>query len=56
MVNYLGAALWVGPGTVVSDDTVDGDHQRGGIVLLLPMVGSDTGNHRFMVVLLLPGT
>ena len=53
MVNYLGAALWVGPGTVVSNNTVDGHHQRGGIVLLLSVVGSDTGDHRFMVVLLL---
>ena len=53
MVNYFGADLWVGPGTVVSNNTVDGHHQRGGIVLLLSVVGSDTGDHRFMVVLLL---
>ena len=31
----------------------DGDHQCGGIVLLLSMVGSDTGDHCLMVVLLL---
>lgn len=53
MVNYLSAALWLSPGTVVSNNTVDGHHQRGGIVLLLSVVGSDTGDHRFMVVLLL---
>lgn len=53
MVNYLGSDLWGGPGTVVPDNTVDGHHQRGGIVLLLSVVGSDTGDHRFMVVLLL---
>ena len=53
VVNYLGAALWVGPGTVVSNNTVDGHHQRGGLVLLLPVVGRGAGDHRFMVVLLL---
>ena len=53
MVDNLGVDLWGGPGTVVSDNTVDGHHQRGGIVLLLPMVGRGAGDHRFMVVLLL---
>lgn len=53
MVDYFGADLWGSPGTVVPDNTVDGHHQRGGIVLLLPMVGRGAGDHRFMVVLLL---
>jgi hypothetical protein len=53
VVNYLGADLWGGPGTLVSNNTVDGDQQRGGIVLFLSVVRSDTGDRRFMVVLLL---
>ena len=56
MVDNFGVDLWGGPGTVVPDNTVDGYHQRGGIVLLLSVVGCGAGDHRFMVVLLLPGT
>jgi hypothetical protein len=55
VVNYLGADLWGGSGTLVPNNTVDGDHQRGGIVFFLSVVGSDTGDRRFMVVLLLSG-
>ena len=53
MVNYFSADLWGGPGAVVSDNTLDGHHQCSGLVLLLSVVGRDTGDHRFMVVLLL---
>ena len=56
MVDYFGADLWGGPGTVVPDNTVDGHHQRGGLVFLLSVVGCGDGDHRFMVVLLLQGT
>lgn len=53
MVDNLGADLWGGPRAVVSDNPVDGHHQRGGVVLLLSMAGRSTGDDRVLVVLLL---
>jgi hypothetical protein len=50
VVDNLGADLWGSPRAVVPDNTVDGHHQRGGVVLLLSMAGGSTGDDRFMVV------
>ena len=55
MVDNLGADLWGSPGAVVSDNPLDGHHQRGCLVLLLSMAGGGAGDDRFLVVLLLSG-
>ena len=53
MVDNLGADLWGSPRAVVSDNPLDGHHQRGCVVLLLSMAGGGTGDDRVLVVLLL---